>query len=52
MEKNKNTTKEEENKKKLEQVKAMREELAKSMGTSNYFFYLESNINSKVTRGI
>mgnify|MGYP007089581775 CR=1 FL=1 len=51
MEKNENTTKE-ENKKKLEQVKAMREELAKSMGTSNYFFYLESNINSKVTRGI
>ena len=41
-----------ENKKKLEQVKAMREELAKSMGTSNYFFYLESNINSRVTRGI
>lgn len=51
MEKNENTTKE-ENKKKLEQVKAMREELAKSMGTSNYFFYLESNINSRVTRGI
>mgnify|MGYP006939731055 FL=1 len=51
MEKNENTTKE-ENKKKLEQVKAMREELAKSMGTSNYFFYLESNINSRATRGI
>lgn len=52
MEKNENTTKEEENKKKLEQVKAMREELAKSMGTSNYFFYLESNIKSRATRGI
>lgn len=47
-----NKTKEEENKKKLEQVKAMREELARSMGTSNYFFYLESNIKSKATRGI
>ena len=52
MEKNKNTTKEEENKKKLEQVKAMREELATSMCTSNYFLYLEANINSRVTRGI
>lgn len=48
----KNKTKEDENKKKLEQVKAMREELARSMGTSNYFFYLESNIKSKATRGI
>lgn len=47
-----NKTKEDENKKKLEQVKAMREELARSMGTSNYFFYLESNIKSKATRGI
>lgn len=48
----KNKTKEDENKKKLEQVKAMREELARSMGSSNYFFYLESNIKSKATRGI
>ncbi|MBU5473990.1 hypothetical protein [Roseburia sp. MSJ-14] len=47
-----NKTKEEENKKKLEQVKAMREELARSMGASNYFFYLEANIKSKATRGI
>lgn len=47
-----NKTKEDENKKKLEQVKAMREELARSMGSSNYFFYLESNIKSKATRGI
>lgn len=43
---------EEKNIDKKEQVKAMRERLAKNMGTSNYFFYLESNINSRVTRGI
>lgn len=43
---------EEKNIDKKEQVKTMRERLAKNMGTSNYFFYLESNINSRVTRGI
>lgn len=43
---------EEKNIDKKEQVKEMRERLAKNMGTSNYFFYLESNINSRVTRGI
>ena len=36
---------------KLKRVKEMREELARNMGTSNYFFYLESNINSRATRG-
>ena len=43
---------EENNVDKLERLKAMREKLAKNMGTSNYFFYLESNIKSKGTRGI
>ena len=52
MEKNEDKTKEEENKNKLEQVKAMREELAKSMGTRNDCFYLESNIKARATRGI
>lgn len=37
---------------KMEKIKEMRERLAKNMGTSNYFFYLESNIKSRVTRGI
>lgn len=37
---------------KMERLKAMREKLAKNMGTSNYFFYLETNIKSKTTRGV
>lgn len=37
---------------KMERLKVMRDKLAKNMGTSNYFFYLESNIKSKGTRGI
>ncbi|MCI5586408.1 MAG: hypothetical protein MR384_00745 [Lachnospiraceae bacterium] len=37
--------------KKIERIKKMREKLAKNMGASNYFFYLDSNINSKSTRG-
>ena len=28
-----------------------RERLAKNMGTSNYYFYLDANINSKASRG-
>jgi hypothetical protein len=35
-----------------EQIQEMREELAKNMGASNYFMYLESNIYSKASRGI
>lgn len=53
MDKNKEDKKiEEKNIDKKEQVRVMRERLAKNMGTSNYFFYLESNINSRVTRRI
>lgn len=36
---------------KIKQLQEMRKELARNMGTSNYFFYLESNINSSVSRG-
>ena len=43
---------EENNVDKMERLKVMRDKLAKNMGTSNYFFYLESNIKSKGTRGI
>lgn len=49
---NEDKKKEKKNIDKKEKVKEMRERLAKNMGTSNYFFYLESNINSRVTRGI
>ncbi len=35
----------------MKRLQEMRKELARNMGTSNYFFYLESNINSKVSRG-
>lgn len=37
---------------KLERIKVMREKLAKNMGTSNYLFYLQANINAKPTRGL
>lgn len=37
----------EANKKKMERLKSMREQLAKNMARSNYYFYLEGNINSK-----
>lgn len=36
----------------IEKVKELRERLAKNMGTSNYFFYLESNIGTRTTRGL
>ncbi|MFW5670038.1 MAG: hypothetical protein ACOCM4_12455 [Acetivibrio ethanolgignens] len=36
---------------KMERLKQMRERLAKNMGTSNYYFYLDANINSKASRG-
>ena len=36
---------------KMERLKQMRERLAKNMGTSNYYFYLDGNINSKASRG-
>lgn len=48
----KDNIKKKEYKDKMERLKEMREKLAKNMGTSNYFFYLDTNINSKVTRGI
>lgn len=37
---------------KMKQLEEMRKELARNMGVSNYFFYLDSNINSKTSRGI
>lgn len=43
--------KQEKDLEKMERLKKMREKLAKNMGASNYFFYLDSNINSKSTRG-
>lgn len=36
---------------KMERLKLMREKLAKNMCTSNYYFYLDANINSKASRG-
>ena len=36
---------------KMERLKQMRERLAKNMGTSNYYFYLDAYINSKASRG-
>ena len=36
---------------KMERLKQMRERLAKNMGTSNYYFYLDANINSKASKG-
>lgn len=35
----------------MEKIKEMRERLAKNYGTSNYYFYLKSNILSKGTGG-
>lgn len=53
MDENKDREKvEEQNVDKMERLKAMRERLAKNMGTSNYFFYLETNIYSKGTKGV
>lgn len=53
MSKNKNDdNKTEKDIDKMKQLHEMRKELARNMGTSNYFFYLESNINSKISRGV
>ena len=49
---NKDKTEENKDVDKMERLKSLRERLAKNMGTSNYFFYLDANINSKMTKGI
>ena len=41
----------EKNIEKMDRLKLTREKLAKNMGTSNYYFYLDANINSKASRG-
>lgn len=41
----------EKNADKLEKIREMRERLAKNYGTSNYYFYLKSNILSKGAGG-
>ena len=51
MDKQNDNKKEKSKDEKMERVKQMRERLAKNMGTSNYYFYLDANINSKASRG-
>lgn len=51
---NKNNIKKKEDEEfedKMKRLKKMREKLSKNMGTSNYFLYLDANINSKASRG-
>lgn len=51
MDKQNDNKKEKSKDEKMERLKQMRERLAKNMGTSNYYFYLDANINSKASRG-
>ena len=51
MDKKNDNNKEKSKDEKMERLKQMRERLAKNMGTSNYYFYLDANINSKASRG-
>lgn len=51
MDKQNDNKKEKSKDEKMERLKQMRERFAKNMGTSNYYFYLDANINSKASRG-
>ena len=51
MDKQNDNKKEKSKDEKMERLMQMRERLAKNMGTSNYYFYLDANINSKASRG-
>ena len=51
MDKQNDNKKEKSKDEKMERLNQMRERLAKNMGTSNYYFYLDANINSKASRG-
>lgn len=51
MDKQNDNKKEKSKDEKMERLKQMRERLSKNMGTSNYYFYLDANINSKASRG-
>ena len=51
MDKQNDNKKEKSKDEKMERLKQMRERLAKNMGTSKYYFYLDANINSKASRG-